>query len=206
LSRSPELNQKMRDERREAILHHALGLFAANGLHATKISDIAERAGMSQGLLYHYFRSKEEIYTELIRGAFERMNAAALGLEALDMPPREKIELALTQLVKGIEEGEEFARMVMLNAQAGISEVTPPEARRILSEQSGVPYAVVERILRAGQREGTIKPHDAGEMSVAFWTAIKGLALHKAVYGAEFRAPDIRILTSMFFNEEESNG
>lgn len=199
MARNPEQNQKLRDERRERILSHALRLFASKGLAATKVSDIAGEAEMSQGLMYHYFSSKEDIYTELIRRAFQLMNEAARGLEALPVPPREKIRMAITQLVKGIDEGEEFARTVLFNAQAGVSEDTPPEARAILDAESMVPYGVIERIMRAGQQDGSIKPYDPRELSVVFWTTIKGLALHKAVYGPEFRAPDVRILTSMFF-------
>ncbi len=199
MTRNPEQNQRLRDERREKILSHALRLFAAKGLTATKVSDIAEAAEMSQGLMYHYFSSKEDIYTELIRRAFKLMNEAALGLEALPISPREKIEMALRQLVKGIEEGDSFARTVLFNAQAGVSEDTPAEARAILDAESMVPYGVIERIMRAGQQDGSIKPHDPQELSVVFWTTIKGLALHKAVYGDAFKAPDVRILTSMFF-------
>lgn len=202
MGKNAEQNQRMRDERREKILHHALGLFASKGLYATKVSDIAAQAQMSQGLLYHYFRSKEEIFTELIREAFEKMNAGARGLEASPMPPGEKIRFALTQLLQGIEESEDFAATVMLIAQAGISDVTPAEAQAILSSESMVPYEVVERIMLAGQQDGSIKQHDARELSLVFWTTIKGLALHKAVYGAAFKAPDVNILTSMFFTEE----
>jgi TetR/AcrR family transcriptional regulator len=206
MTRSAEHNQRMRDERRENILHHALRLFAANGLCATKIADIADRAGMSQGLLYHYFCSKEEIFTELIRSAFERMNAAALALEELPMAPRDKILMAITQLVRGIEVGDDFASTVMLIAHAGVSDLTPPEARSILDQQSSVPYGVVERILRAGQQDGSIKEDDAAELSLAFWTTIKGLALHKAVYGEAFKAPGLRIITSMFFTQGQAQG
>lgn len=202
MGKSVEYNQKVRDERREKILHHALRLFASKGLYATKVSDIAAAAEMSQGLLYHYFSSKEEIYTELIRGAFDKMNAAARGLEELPLSPREKVLMALTQLLRGIEESEDFAATVMLNAQAGISDVTPAEAQAILREESGVPYEVVERIMRAGQQDGSIKQHDAKELSLLFWTTIKGLALHKAVYGTAFRAPDVGIVASMFLASE----
>lgn len=199
MTRSIEHNQKMRDERRESILHHALRLFASKGLHATKIADIAASAKMSQGLLYHYFRSKEEIFTELIRNAFERMNSASLALESLPLPPRKKIRMALDQLLRGMDGSADFASTVLMIAQAGISEATPEEARSIIREQSGVPYDVVERIMLAGQQDGSIRQHDAKELSLLFWTTIKGLAMHKAVYGAAFKAPDIDILTSMFF-------
>lgn len=202
MTRNTEQNQRMRDERREKILHHALKLFAAKGLYATKVTDIAAEAQMSQGLLYHYFRSKEEIFTELIRRAFEKMNTAARGLEDLPLSPREKIYRAIVELLRGIEESEDFACTVLLIAQAGVSDTTPAEAQSIIRDESSIPYAVVERIMREGQQDGSIKQYDAEELSLVFWTTIKGLALHKAVYGEAFKAPDVRIITSMFFEED----
>jgi AcrR family transcriptional regulator len=192
----------MRDERREQILSHASRLFAARGLAATKIADIAAAAEMSQGLLYHYFRSKDEILTELIRDAFQKMNSAARALEELPQPPSEKIRMAIAQLLRSIEESEDFAATVLLIAHAGLSDATPEAAQAILREESGTPYAVIARILRAGQRDGSVKAHDADEMSLLFWAAIKGLALHRAVYGAAYKGPDPLILTSMFLTEE----
>lgn len=209
MSRSVEQNQRMRDERRELILSHALRLFAANGLAATKITEIAASAQMSQGLLYHYFRSKGEIFTAIMRGAFEKMNAAARALEDLPLTAREKVCLAIGELLRGINESEDFAAAVLLIAQAGISDATPAEARAIIRAESGIPYAVMTRIMREGQQEGTIKVFDAEELAMVFWTTIKGLALHKAVCGSEFKAPDVRILTGIFLTGDaqgEDNG
>lgn len=205
MSRSAEQNQRMRDDRREKILQHALKLFSSKGLRSTRTADIAAAAQMSQGLLYHYFRSKEDIFTELIRDAFEKMNAAAEELENLEAPAKDKVVLALTKLTEGIRDSEDFAGTVMLIAQAGVSTDTPAEARRILDEKSGIPYASMERIMRAGQQEGTIKDFSARQLALVFMTAIKGFALHRAVYGSEVTAPDVRILAGMFLCEPPAN-
>ncbi|HEX2949000.1 MAG TPA: TetR/AcrR family transcriptional regulator [Armatimonadota bacterium] len=200
--RNEEQNQRIRDERREQILSHAMRLFAAKGLSATKITDIAAQAKMSQGLLYHYFHSKEEIFSAIIRMAFEKMNTAARGLEELALAPDKKIRLAISQLLRSIEESEDFAATVLLIAQAGISEDTPPDAQEIIRKERGIPYEVITRIMQAGQQDGSIKPYDADALSIVFWTTIKGLALHKAVNGTTFKSPDARILYSMFFTSE----
>lgn len=202
MSRNAEDNQRMRDERREKILSCALKLFTMRGLAATKITDIAAEVGMSQGLLYHYFRSKEEIFTELVTGALTRMNAAARGLEEFSLSPREKIKLAIDKMLQGMEEDEDFARYFLLVAQASISEAIPAEAKSVIQAESSLPHEVITRIMQAGQQDGTIKPHDPMELALVFWTTFKGLTLHKAVHSANFKAPDARILTGMFFTEE----
>jgi len=58
---------------KEKILSAALRLFATNGFHATSISQIAEQAGVSKGLTYVYFKSKDELLLTIIDQASEGM-------------------------------------------------------------------------------------------------------------------------------------
>ncbi|MFJ5624397.1 TetR/AcrR family transcriptional regulator [Peribacillus loiseleuriae] len=59
-------NEKSID-RREQIIGVAIQLFATNGYHKTKISDIVREAGIAQGTFYWYFKSKESIALEIIQ-------------------------------------------------------------------------------------------------------------------------------------------
>lgn len=198
MPKSAEQNQRILDERREQIVASALGVFSLKGLAATKISDIAKSASISQGLLYHYFKSKEEIFTELIRSAFERMIFAATELSALPLPAHQKIKTAVTALLQDIETKEAFTQYVLLIAQAGISDAVPREVKEILLTKSHIPYEVMENIFADGKREGTVKDYDPGEMATLFWTTIKGLALHKATFGNKYNSPNPRMLLELF--------
>lgn len=198
MARNQETNQKLKDERREQILSAALLLFATKGLAATKVTDIAATSAMSQGLLYHYFRSKEEIFTELIRGAFERLNFACRELARMPQPPQEKISFAIATLLQGIRDNADYARYHLLIAQASVSEAIPPAARAIIMQENRLPYAIIAQIMREGQQIGTIKQHDPDELALLFWTSINGLAIYKAVHGASFQAPDPALLMRIF--------
>ncbi len=191
----------MRDERRAQILSTALNLFAARGLAATKITDIAASARMSQGLLYHYFGTKEEIYVELIRVAFSGMNEAVRALEKMPLSPRDKIAKAVTELVRLLTSDADFAQYFMLTAQASLQAAIPAEAASIIRAQRDAPYRAIARILRAGQRDGSIRRGDPDELALVFWATIKGLAVHRAAHGRAFRAPDARLLSHLFFEE-----
>ena len=52
-------------DKRRQILDAAIRVFARQGFHATRVSDIADEAGVAYGLVYHYFRSKDEVLNEL---------------------------------------------------------------------------------------------------------------------------------------------
>lgn len=65
----------IRKQKRELIMGVALELFAENGYHATSISQIAQKAGISKGLTYNYFQSKKELLDELISHGFKEIFA-----------------------------------------------------------------------------------------------------------------------------------
>src|SRR6266545_7499481 len=77
MPRTAEANQLLKDARREAILAAARKVFAANGVGATRVSDIAAEARISQGLVYHYFANKEALFTEIVEGALREFTALA---------------------------------------------------------------------------------------------------------------------------------
>jgi len=69
--RTPDRTQKIREERQAQILAAALELFAEKGLHNTRVSEIAARAGVSQGTVYWYFDSKEALFEAAFMSQFD---------------------------------------------------------------------------------------------------------------------------------------
>ena len=198
MGRGAEFNDRVKEARRKTILETAVKLFAVNGLAGTKISRIASDAGMSQGLMYHYFRSKEEIYVALIRHAFSRMNTAVRALEALPVTAREKIETAIVQLLHGFDASEASGYYHLLIAQATASQAIPDAAAAIIERQGKVPYQVMARIIADGQAKGELCNHDPDELALVFWTTIKGLALHRVTHGSGVKMPDPDMLMKIF--------
>jgi AcrR family transcriptional regulator len=89
--RRDERNEALRSERRAEILEGALALFAEHGYTETTVRTIAEAIGMSQGLLYRYFPSKDD----LLRAIFEEsMRDVQASFTAADegITPNEKLE------------------------------------------------------------------------------------------------------------------
>ena len=71
MPRSSEQFDDIRKQKKKLIMDTALELFAENGFHATSISQIAKKAGISKGLTYNYFKSKDEILHEIIQEGYE---------------------------------------------------------------------------------------------------------------------------------------
>ena len=73
MPKSIEQLEKIRSEKRNLIMETSLKLFAEQGFHATSISQITKKAGISKGLVYNYFESKNEILSEIMKWAFENI-------------------------------------------------------------------------------------------------------------------------------------
>jgi AcrR family transcriptional regulator len=73
--RTQEQFEEMREERKAHIMDVALEHFAKEGYHKTTISHIARHAGMSKGLMYNYFTSKESLLFEIIMRSVNEMYA-----------------------------------------------------------------------------------------------------------------------------------
>lgn len=71
MPKSQEQFDDIRKQKKKLIMDTALELFAENGFHATSISHIARKAGISKGLTYYYFESKKEILDEIILQGFD---------------------------------------------------------------------------------------------------------------------------------------
>ena len=130
-------------ERREQILAAALRCFAAKGLHAATMDDVARAAGLSKGAVYHHFRGKREIFLALA-DAYEQLVDHLMqaweqdpGMHVYHYAPYEVT--ALKRLVVAHQTGEDYLDDLL---RAGVFVDL---------------YAVIRRSVRVGQPSYSIK-------------------------------------------------
>lgn len=152
MGRNKDANEIIKEERRERILKGALELFALNGLAGTKISDIAKHTGMSNGLIYHYFASKEDIYSELIRTGLDRLEVACHALEGMQTTAPEKIRHAIDGLIQTIRSKPEAGLYHLLVTQAIAATNIPEETSELLEKKRNIPHETIARIIKEGQK------------------------------------------------------
>ncbi len=197
MARNQQQNEQAREARKEQIRIEALRQFAAKGLAATRIQDIAENVGMAQGLLYHYYPSKEAIYIDLVRDAMDKTIEVSEELKAMDAPAREKIGIAVKELLHTIEQSERFAQTCCLIAQ--MADVIPPgEEKALIEEKRNAPYRIVADIMRQGQSEGSVVAGDPDALALLFWSSVNGLAIYRIAHAYTGPMPDYRLLAAMF--------
>src|SRR5262249_9830143 len=114
--------QRLKDERREEILRAALRVFARKGLAASKISDIATAAGLSHGLVYHYFESKEAVFAALLLEVLDATEDMSAPVRDLSQKPLPRLRALLDAWLARAEHEPE---VLLLLLQGAVSATIP---------------------------------------------------------------------------------
>lgn len=177
MPRSTSLNEQMRAESRDKIVASARHLFARHGFDRTSITDIARRAGMSQGNIYWYFPSKEALLGAVLADGFKTLNEMVVKVAAGSESGAQKLE----RLIKNFldlardEDGDEFITIVVSQiGQGGVSRLAELGSD---APQLGAEYSrQVSSILAQGQAEGTLLSDlDAELLTTFFFSFLNGL-------------------------------
>lgn len=91
-----------RSGRRDAILTAAIEEFSARGFAATRLDDVARRAGVAKGTIYLYFRDKESLFQELVRAMLSPLVGAIEAAPMADLPVRVVAERIVDLFVREI--------------------------------------------------------------------------------------------------------
>ena len=173
--------EKQRQERKEQILLCSMDMIISRGYEATKIRDIAKRLGISTGLFFNYFESKEKVYEELVKiGVSGPENILQLSLQKSS--PLEIFQTLTAAIFDSIRSYSFTAKMFMLMVQAIHSEATPESVKKIVGTFDMM--APVLPIIEQGQQNGEFKKGDTTALAVAYWGAIQGIAESIAVHPA----------------------
>ena len=173
MPRTEEANQRIREERREQILDVASRVFARKGLAGTRIADIAAEGEMSQGLIFRYFASKEEVFAAVVEKALQ--SATRLAQAALQQPysPLEKLRWLLQISLSGMWRKPDYA-LVILHALN--SETTPQEMRELVLEQSNRTLQLYRQLIVEGQEAGEVVQGDPDMLTLVFAACIQGIS------------------------------
>lgn len=183
---------EQKKQRRELILTAGLDQFIRRGYSATKIKDIAAAADMSVGLLFHYFDSKEALFTELISLGVTAPQEMLKGFG--QMEPLAFFELCARQTLQFAAASSFMAKMFVLMSNAYYSEGIPEQAKT-LANGAHIYHDMIP-IIEAGQKNGSIRTGNPLSLSIAFWSAIQG-SIQLYALNPEFPLPDPECFVAM---------
>jgi Transcriptional regulator len=171
---------RQRERKINHILDSALEIIAVKGIGSVSINDIAAAAGMGIGSMYHYFKSKNEIISELLRKGQtdyrKHVNEIAIRpCNALD-----KLHLLSESW---LAMNNNWAYTILIHT-ARLSDASSEETRQAVTDRFTSNLGPVASIIEQGQREGLVIDGDPLELAYYFVSLIQGLTLQR-MPGAE---------------------
>jgi AcrR family transcriptional regulator len=167
--------EQLREERRRQILEAAMNVFSKKGFHAANVSDVAAEAGVSQGTIYWYFDSKDELLTAALLHFFVDFGQITLDALAECQTAAEKLH-ALGQSMEHFARDAEGFFTLFLSYWSSSSK--REEAGQwwidLLVEYKDILVSIIEE----GVNSGEFRPVDAESLVWALMAAYDGLAAY----------------------------
>ena len=175
MTQNPGKREQLREERRRQILEAALTVFTQKGFNAANVSDVAAGAGVSQGTIYWYFDSKEELFQAAILYAFTDFGEMTLGAFQHYTTATEKLR-ALAQAMEDFADMAEGLFMLFLGYWA--SSDRREESAQVWVDLLRQYKDAVAGVIEEGVRKGEFRPVDAEGLVWALLAAYDGLAAY----------------------------
>ncbi len=139
-------------EKRQLILETSIRVFAEKGYHDTRISDIAKRAEIAYGLVYHYFKNKEEILDTIFLERWGEFIAAVRAIADGDRTVEDKLVAVAEAVLSARQHDPEWVKILISEIQRS-QRMLDRERLEIVAEL----FELIARILREGQERGELR-------------------------------------------------
>ncbi|MDP4142980.1 MAG: TetR/AcrR family transcriptional regulator [Bacillota bacterium] len=176
--RTDEQNQAILDKRREEILNAALSEFARKGYSGTKISGIAKAGSISQGLIYHYYSSKDELYAAVIERAIESSESIVNMINQYNLKGWQGLSAITEGVINYIKAGKEELLNFFFIYQAIMLDPMPKCVKDALAKEMKI-LPTTAQLMKEAQEEGTVIQGDPFLLASTFWSTLQGIIMTK---------------------------
>jgi TetR/AcrR family fatty acid metabolism transcriptional regulator len=162
---------KASPDKRRVILDAAVRVFARQGFHACRVSDIADEAGVAYGLVYHYFASKDEVLDTLFLERWNVMLELIREVDAEPLPVREKLGAIASFIVDSYRHDPDLMKVIIVEVTRAANSFGDTHIDTIREA-----YELIGGIVEQAQQEGYFKPEiEARFAAMAFYGVIEQL-------------------------------
>lgn len=156
-------------DKRRLILDAAVRVFARQGFHACRVSDIADEAGVAYGLVYHYFSSKDEILDTVFLERWNVLLAVIAEVDAGDGPARDKLRAIASFIVDSYRHDPDVMKVIVVEVTRAANSFGRTHLGKIREAYSLI-AAIVAKAQRAGEFRDDVTPDFA---ALSFYGAIE---------------------------------
>jgi AcrR family transcriptional regulator len=150
-------------DRRRQILDAAIRVFARQGFHSCRVSDIADEAGVAYGLVYHYFKSKDQVLNELFVERWSLLLDAIDEVDRGDAAPREKLDQVAGFIIDSYRHDPELMKVIIVEVTRAANSFGRTHLPEIQQAYEGI-----AKIVADGQAKGVFRS-DVDPLIASMW-------------------------------------
>jgi TetR/AcrR family fatty acid metabolism transcriptional regulator len=170
-NRTPAAPGKAATDKRRLILDAAVRVFARQGFHACRVSDIADEAGVAYGLVYHYFASKDEVLDTLFLERWNVMLELIREVDAEPLPVREKLTAIASFIVESYRHDPDLMKVIIVEVTRAANSFGNTHIATIRTA-----YDLIGEIITKAQADGVFRAEiEARFAAMAFYGVIEQL-------------------------------
>lgn len=197
MPRTAEQNARIRQATRDKIQSAAAELFAKKGLAATNVQEIADEAGISIGLLYRHYKTKEDLFAEMVDFALDGLENITQLFES-DGSPKELINQLVEEVYEDLKCNDEFINLMVFMTQALMTDSSVGGVSRLINQDGAMIHAAA-RLIKRGQDEGDFGTGDPHMMATLLFASIQGLGMFKGVMKEATAIPTPQMMTAFLY-------
>lgn len=187
--------EEMRQITKEKIQNAAIRLFSQKGISGTNVQEIANSAGISIGLLYRHYKTKEDLFSDLILMAASGIHEITKILSS-DEEPTEIMFLITNEILKDYNKDDGFSNYITLITQALVSGMSNSALEKLV-EVDQTMLGALENLIQKGQAMGSFKKGNPKELAFTYMSAIQGIGVVQNVMGKDFVVPSANTLLNI---------
>lgn len=173
-------------DKRERILRAAIEVFARKGFYATRVSEIAEAAGVADGTIYLYFKNKDDVLISIFEDRITKLLAFLRAQIEKAGTVDEKVRIVVELQLGLLEEQRDLAEVITVNLR---------QSSRLLKQYAAPLFTeyleLIAGVIADGQREGVLRGDvSARVVARGLWGALDGIALTWALGGTRPGKPE----------------
>jgi TetR/AcrR family fatty acid metabolism transcriptional regulator len=149
-------------DKRRMILDAAVRVFARQGFHTCRVSDIADEAQVAYGLVYHYFSAKEQILDTLFLERWDVMLQAIAEVDASERAPREKLHAVASFIIDSYRHDPDLMKVIIVEVTRAANTFGRTHLDKIRDAYAGI-AAIVARAQADGLFKAEITPEFAAQ-------------------------------------------
>ena len=156
-------------DKRRMILDAAVRVFARQGFHTCRASDIADEAGVAYGLVYHYFQSKDEVLDTLFLERWNVMLEAIGEIDSQQIPARDKLYGIASFIIESYRHDPELMKVIIVEVTRAANSFGAAHLDTISDA-----YRQIQGIVEKAQASGEFRTEVTAQFAaMAFYGAIE---------------------------------